>query len=251
MAENNNTETSSDGSTTQQGTEDNQDAQLLDDLTVLSRDESEPETARGEALSGTSVSIDDGGYENLQSSISLDGDRKAAQVDEGDIRKDSLNIDRSVVDVGVEVPPNPSDSEGHKDPVPFLDQPLPAAEIDFNQQPQEPSDEPSVSLLPEVADIFNPATPATPAAAVADSTPPTAQRLSETPADTGSITDIFIPAAPATDTTTTTPTTPTTATSPTTATTATTATSPTTATTATSPTTATTATSPTTATTAT
>ena len=97
MAENNQTETSNDGASTQQETEHNQDAQLLDDLTVLARDDSGQDATPGETLGGASDGVDDGGYENLQSDVRLvDDNRVGLQVEGGPIGENGSNTNPSV-----------------------------------------------------------------------------------------------------------------------------------------------------------
>ena len=178
--ENNNTETSSDQASAQQ----DQEAQLLDGLTVLARDGNEQETPFGEALGGTHQDVDDGGYENLQSDVRIVDDRGVALIDENGFKSESNEVERNGNDSGVIVPPNPSDSEGHKDPVPFIDQPLPAAEIDFNQGSEGNDDG---SATPESEDeilgdgaqnlsldagISDPASPEVPVTPVGETPPP-------------------------------------------------------------------------------
>ena len=109
----------------------NQDAIQLDDLTVLSRGQTQESPDDTEKVVEAPPNEDDSGYENIQSS-DLSDYRKATEAEiTGTAKLNSADIDRSGYSDGVDVPGIENGSLGQQIPVPLIDQPLPAAEVQF------------------------------------------------------------------------------------------------------------------------
>ncbi|MBI4985731.1 MAG: hypothetical protein HZC24_10435, partial [Rhodocyclales bacterium] len=107
-----------------------EDAALLDDLTVLSRGQATQEQEGPEDLTAAPDKAEGDGYENIQTSTRTNEVRDRATGDEDIIRDVGLDVARQNVLGGVQVPGQFSASNGVQDPVPFVDQPLPKANVD-------------------------------------------------------------------------------------------------------------------------
>ena len=99
--------------------EQSQEAQLLDDLTVLSRTNSGSDTANPESVGGVPETYEGTGNENLLLDVNEPETREPGQTDQGEIKDDAIAIQPSKPEIGPNVPPQETQSEGRQEPVPF------------------------------------------------------------------------------------------------------------------------------------
>lgn len=110
------------------------EAQLFDELTVLSRDESGRVAQGTEDSSTPPERVDGSGNENVQTDVrSIDASQEEILLDEGLVRDDGSAILDSRRMENLEVPLQETGSSGNQDPVPLVDQPLLEAALEFEQ----------------------------------------------------------------------------------------------------------------------
>ena len=130
----------------------NQDAIQLDDLTVLSKVEGGPEGPEDENLTDAPPAADESGNENIQSTQRQEVEG-FAQEEEGGVEQTGFDIGRATGDGDVFVPPISDESAGQQIPVPLIDQPLPQAEVAFDNPGPERNPPPEPQKPPVVTPI--------------------------------------------------------------------------------------------------
>ena len=136
------------------------EAQLLDDLTVLSRGEEEKLVQRIEDNVAAPERVEGTGNENVQTGARINEEKHADRIVEGDVVGEKIAVARYQTNDEVVVPPQETTSSGQQDPVPPISQPLPAAEIAFDPASQGKDTEPAAPP-PDVVTTSGGAKPAT------------------------------------------------------------------------------------------
>ena len=122
---------------------DNQEAQLFDDLTVLSREPEEKLVQKIEDNITAPDRVDGTGNENVQTGSRIYEEKHEDKIVEGTIIGEKITVARYQTNVEIAIPTLETRSAGHQDPVPSISQPLPAAEIAFDPATQGKVQEPT------------------------------------------------------------------------------------------------------------
>ena len=108
-----------------------QEAQILDDLTVLSREEADDSSEIDDTFTAPERT-DGSGNENIQTDSRQNDSTVATVSVEGKKTEETIEIASQEETSEVSIPELNTDSEGGQDPVPPVEQPLPAAEVIFD-----------------------------------------------------------------------------------------------------------------------